>query len=360
MISGEDIYYIVAATVPLYVSMVLAYISLKWLKIFTPEQCAGINKFVAKFSIPLLSFNVISNANPYKMNMKLIFADFIQKILAAVVLAVISKFSSKGGLKWLITLFSLSTLPNTLILGIPVLKAMYGEESASLLAQVILLQSLIWYNLLLFLFELHAVKAAADIAPSVVTEGQEAPQDTEVKVEGEEESQTRSPRPRKVGKMFIFLTLGKKLITNPNTHATLVGLIWACIKYKLGLKLPQIISRSISLLADGGLGMALFSLGLFMASQPSIIACGIKMTFVGMVLRFIASPALILVPSLALGLKGNVFKLAIVQAALPQAIVPFVFAKEYNVHPEVLSTAVSFGMLIALPVALVYYLLLAL
>jgi hypothetical protein len=26
------------------------------------------------------------------------------------------------------------------------------------------------------------------------------------------------------------------------------------------------------------------------------------------------------------------------QAALPQGIVPFVFAKEYNVHPEILST----------------------
>jgi len=26
------------------------------------------------------------------------------------------------------------------------------------------------------------------------------------------------------------------------------------------------------------------------------------------------------------------------QAALPQGIVPFVFAKEYNVHPDILST----------------------
>lgn len=28
-----------------------------------------------------------------------------------------------------------------------------------------------------------------------------------------------------------------------------------------------------------------------------------------------------------------------IQAALPQGIVPFVFAKEYNVHPDILSTA---------------------
>jgi auxin efflux carrier family len=48
------------------------------------------------------------------------------------------------------------------------------------------------------------------------------------------------------------------------------------------------------------------------------------------------------------------------QAALPQGIVPFVFAKEYSVHPSILSTAVIFGMLIALPITLVYYILLGL
>ncbi|GFY96369.1 auxin efflux carrier family protein [Actinidia rufa] len=51
---------------------------------------------------------------------------------------------------------------------------------------------------------------------------------------------------------------------------------------------------------------------------------------------------------------------AIVQAALPQGIVPFVFAKEYNVHPAILSTGVIFGMLIALPITLVYYIVLGL
>ncbi|OMO69813.1 Auxin efflux carrier, partial [Corchorus capsularis] len=47
-------------------------------------------------------------------------------------------------------------------------------------------------------------------------------------------------------------------------------------------------------------------------------------------------------------------------AALPQGIVPFVFAKEYNVHPDILSTAVIFGMLIALPITILYYVLLGL
>lgn len=160
MISLANVYHVLAATVPLYVVMIVAYISVKWWKLFTPDQCSGINKFVAKYSIPLLSFQVISGNDPYKMNLKLIFADIMQKLLAFSVLTAITKVSSRGDLNSIITGISLSTLPNTLILGLPLLKAMYGEEAAKLLGQIVVLQSLVWYNLLLFLFEVSAVKAA--------------------------------------------------------------------------------------------------------------------------------------------------------------------------------------------------------
>ncbi|MBA0697514.1 hypothetical protein Goari_021053, partial [Gossypium aridum] len=354
MISLADVYHVIAATVPLYFAMILAYVSVKWWKLFTPEQCAGINKFVAKFSIPLLSFQVISENNPYKMNFKLILADFLQKLLAFLVLFGLTKLSSRGGLSSIITGLSLSTLPNTLILGIPLLRAMYGDKSATLLAQIVVLQSLIWYNLLLFLFELNATKAASEttVAVSQASGDEEAPEEAQGK-EGGEETQTRA---RKSKTMLIFLTVGKKLMANPNTHATILGLIWASIQFRWNIKFPAIVEKSIAILSSGGLGMAMFSLGLFMASRPSIIACGIRMATVAMIMKFIAGPALMAAASATFGLKGKLLRVAIVQAALPQGIVPFVFAKEYNVHPDILSTGVIFGMLIALPVALVYYL----
>ncbi|CAM9002682.1 unnamed protein product [Rhodiola kirilowii] len=62
--------------------------------------------------------------------------------------------------------------------------------------------------------------------------------------------------------------------------------------------------------------------------------------------------------SIAVGLHSTLLHIAIVPAALPQGIVPYLFAKEYNVHPQILSTGVIFGMLIALPITLVYYILL--
>ncbi|KAK8637454.1 hypothetical protein V6N13_064873 [Hibiscus sabdariffa] len=361
MISSADIYHIFTAIVPLYVAMILAYTSVKWWKLFTPEQCAGINKFVAKFAIPLLSFQVISDNNLYKMNVKIILADLIQKVLALIVLIAVVKLGSRGGLQSIITGFSLSTLPNTLIVGIPLLKAMYGDESGGLLAQIVVLQSILWYNLLLLIFELNAAKRTTGVTPTVEDigdrEAQEEPPDEAQEKEEEEEAQTK---PCKSKIMLIFLTVGKKLIANPNTHAAVLGLIWSSIRFRLHVKFPAIIEDSIAILAKGGLGMSMFSIGLFMASQASIIACGIRMTIVGIVLKFVVGPALMAASSAALGLRGRVLRVEIMQAALPPGVVPFVFTKEYNVYPDTLSTGVIFGMLIAVPVALIYYLILAL
>ncbi|PKI44193.1 hypothetical protein CRG98_035430 [Punica granatum] len=144
MITGTDFYHVMTAMVPLYVAMVLAYGSVKWWKIFTPDQCSGINRFVALFAVPLLSFHFISTNNPYKMNLRFIAADTLQKIIVLVVLFVWSKISKRGCLEWVITLFSVSTLPNTLVMGIPLLKGMYGEFSGSLMVQIVVLQCIIW------------------------------------------------------------------------------------------------------------------------------------------------------------------------------------------------------------------------
>ncbi|MFS7907684.1 putative membrane transport protein [Helianthus anomalus] len=97
-----------------------------------------------------------------------------------------------------------------------------------------------------------------------------------------------------------------------------------------------------------------------MASQPKLIACGNRLAAYGMVARFVAGPAVMAVASIAVGLRGTILQVSIVQASLPQGIVPFVFAREYNLHPDVLSTAVIFGMIISLPITMLYYILLGL
>ena len=158
MITWHDLYTVLTAVVPLYVAMILAYGSVQWWKIFSPDQCSGINRFVAIFAVPLLSFHFISTNDPYAMNFRFVAADTLQKIIMLVLLALWANLTKNGSLEWMITIFSLSTLPNTLVMGIPLLIAMYGTYAGSLMVQVVVLQCIIWYTLLLFLFEYRGAK----------------------------------------------------------------------------------------------------------------------------------------------------------------------------------------------------------
>ncbi|PNY17112.1 auxin efflux carrier component, partial [Trifolium pratense] len=137
---------------------------------------------------------------------------------------------------------------------------------------------------------------------------------------------------------LILIVVGRKLSRNPNTYSSLLGLLWSLISFKWNIEMPSLIKSSIKIISDAGLGMAMFSLGLFMALQPHIIACGTKRAAMGMGIRFLCGPLVMSLSSIAIGLRGKKLHTAIVQAALPQGIVPFVFAREYGLHPDILST----------------------
>ncbi|CAG7911227.1 unnamed protein product [Brassica rapa] len=318
MISWLDVYHVFSATVPLYVAMILGYLSAKHLNIFSLEQCAGINKFVAKFSVPLLSFQVISQNNPFKMSPRLILSDILQKIFAFVVLAVVLRFwhptGGRGGkLGWIITGLSVSVLPNTLILGIPILSAIDGDAAVNILVQIVVLQSLIWYNILLFLFEINAARKITSSGASIEHRGND---NEEADIEQEPKEEVAIVRTRSPGTGKILLKAWQKLIINPNTYAALFGLVWATLHFRLGWKLPEMIGKSVHMISDGGLGMAMFSLGLFMASQSSIIACGTKMAIITMVLKFVIGPALMVASAFSIRLRSTLFRVTVLQPLL--------------------------------------------
>ncbi|MCD9640343.1 putative auxin efflux carrier component 1c [Datura stramonium] len=163
--------------------------------------------------------------------------------------------------------------------------------------------------------------------------------------------------PASVMTRLILIMVWRKLIRNPNTYSSLIGLTWSLVSFKWNVQMPAIIAKSISILSDAGLGMAMFSLGMFVVCSWH---CHLESLPVGkqyifsMGVRFLTGPAVMAAASMQ---WDSVFAYCY---PLPQGIVPFVFAKEYGVHPDILSTGVIFGMLVALPITLVYYILLGL
>lgn len=59
-----------------------------------------------------------------------------------------------------------------------------------------------------------------------------------------------------------------------------------------------------------------------MASQASIVACGTRLALLAMFLKFIVGPAIMAAPSIAIGLKGVPFKIAVIQVINCYRVIP--------------------------------------
>ncbi|XVF56467.1 hypothetical protein PTKIN_Ptkin06aG0123200 [Pterospermum kingtungense] len=348
MIGWEDVYKVVVAMVPLYVALFLGYGSVKWWGIFTPEQCDAINRLVCYFTLPLFVIEFTSHVDPFDMNYRFIGADAISKLVIVVVLAFWAKCSSKGSYCWSITSFSLSTLTNALVVGVPLMKAMYGQTGVDLVVQSSVVQAIIWLTFLLFVLEFR--RSGVSIASATKDGGQQ-----EKDVEGHTDVARVSSSANRPSFWYLMKVVGVKLAMNPNSYACVIGLAWAFVANRWHFEMPNIVEGSILIMSKAGTGTAMFSMGTFMALQEKIIACGTSLTIFGMILRFIAGPAAMAIGAIAVGLHGDVLRIAIIQAALPQSITSFIFAKEYGMHAEVISTAVIFGAIVSLPVLVAYY-----
>ncbi|XP_019152658.1 PREDICTED: auxin efflux carrier component 5-like [Ipomoea nil] len=356
MIGWGDVYNVVVAVVPLYVALLLGYASVKWWRIFrTAEQCDAVTRFVSYFTLPLFTFEFTVHVDPYEMNYKFAAADAISKAIIVAVLAVWARFCTKGSFCWSITGFSLSTLTNGLVVGVPLIKAMYGPRAVDLVVQSSVIQAVVWLTLLLFVLELRQTKNnfnSAGEAAAVQNGGEDLEGNNRKAAAAVVESSDRAaPSFWRTSMKAVWY----KMAMNPNTYGCFGGIIWAFISKRWHFEMPILMEGSILILSKAGTGTAMFSMGLFMALQEKVVACGAGVTAIGMALKFIAGPAAMAVASIAVGLRGDILRVAIIQAALPQSITSFIFAVEYGLHANVLSTAVILGMIVSLPVLVGYY-----
>ncbi|XP_076956111.1 auxin efflux carrier component 5-like [Bidens hawaiensis] len=346
MIGLEDIYKVVAATVPLYVALLLGYGSVRWWHIFTHEQCDAINRFVCYFTLPLFTFNFTAHIDPLNMNYWFIGADAISKVIIVAVLAFWARFTSKGSCSWAITSFSLSTLTNSLVVGVPLVRAMYGQEYVNLVVQGSVIQAIVWLTGLLFVLE---CRRAAKIDCSVNA--------TEIKdLEGNMKSDVdQAVVTTKSSIVSLMKVVSLKLAMNPNSYSCVIGIVWATLSNRFNWPMPDMIEGSVLIMSKAGTGTAMFSMGLFMAKQEKLIACGTSLTILAIVFKFFAGPAAMAISCIAVGLHGDVLRVAIIQSAIPQSITSFIYAKEYGLHADVLSTAVVIGMIVSLPIMVGIY-----
>jgi auxin efflux carrier family len=244
MIGWGDVYRVVAAMAPLYFALGLGYGSVRWWKLFTPDQCEAVNRLVLYFAFPFFGFDFTARAGPFGAGAgyRFLAADAVAKLVVVLTIAgwatakALSPARRGGGpsYSWCITGFSLAALNNALLVGVPLLDAMYGKWARDIVVQLSVLQAVVWFPMMLVVFE--ARQAWMEMTPpppeGACEEGDQARPESGSDVDRPAAAGDGRKTATATGCAFwapLLRTVGLKLARNPNVYASLLGVAWSSV-----------------------------------------------------------------------------------------------------------------------------------
>lgn len=215
MIGWSDVYRVVVAMVPLYVPLFLGYASVKWLRMFNSQQFGTINQMTYNFILPLFIFESTTHLNPFKINYIFVAGDVISKSVVCFILFG-GAYAYDLSYGWCITCFDLFAINNSHIVGVVLMRAVYGSLGEELVIQSTILQLNIWVTVLLFMLEVRRTRRnSGTVAAFELSDMEESNAIQEV------DASEVTP-----SVWVLFKTvLGK--VANPICLACVAGLLWA-------------------------------------------------------------------------------------------------------------------------------------
>ena len=328
-----------------------------------------------QLAIPALVFRMIALNDMRQTDLRFVAADCVYKLFGAAVLGVpvvgerlLLRRRGGGrarlGAKEFMAAHVALTLPNTFILGVPILGAIYDPRQVEQYMSLLLVtQSCLQFPFIIGFLEYGGVQdeamgggaggaapeggrslpreiTAATCRPRSPTRrpaggGEELPEDGDVAPPPEEGAPaaevligvpsaagpSREPSlHRRVSMAFGLLpdparpvarapktpasTARKvlsKVLRNPIIWSAVLGAVYSVLAQNFSWGMPKVLDLTTSMLGNCTLGLALFNIGLFMFGKP-LLTCSWQQAVGGGVLRFVASPALALLAALTVGL----------------------------------------------------------
>ncbi len=285
---------------PLFVLLFLGNISVKvnWIN---KETLNALNKFIFRLPLPLLLFLGIYNMESINLgdSIKMILVVLVTLPLIAIIMSLIlnkTKLSNpKKGV-----LVQAWFRSNIMIFGVPVIQGMYGEKGLPLLSTMIL-------------FAVPLVNILAVIV-------------------------LESYRGNNINIFSLLLSV----IKNPLVDAALLGFIF----YLYKIKIPQLILSPLSSLSKTATPLAFIILGGTIEFES--IKKNIKLIMLGSLGKLIVTPLIIILISLALGLRGIYLGCIIASMASPVAVSSFTMAKEMEGDADLAAQIVIISTVLSL------------
>jgi predicted permease len=129
----------------------------------------------------------------------------------------------------------------------------------------------------------------------------------------------------------------------PMPYAALLGIV-----FNLGdVTIPAPFQRAITLLSDAANPCMLVVLGLQL-SRAKMIRGRIKPILLASSMRLVVAPLLVLIPVVVLGMTGLTRQVALVEAAMPTAVIAGVLATEFGSDSEFVTGTILVSTLLSI------------
>ena len=290
---------------PVFGLILIGYLAGRWG--YVSEAAAkGVPEFIFRIAMPVLLFRTIGHATLPDVPVLALFGSFFGAAAGTWLLAtlanryVLRRPAGDGAAIGIGSAFS-----NSVMLGIPLCLSHFGGGAAPIVAAIIAFDTAVFW-----------LAATLHLAT----------------VEGTERGSLQAA----LGQLLW------RLVTNPIILGCAAGLIWQA----LGLRLPEIADRMVSMLAQAAVPGALCALGLTLASYgiagqvPAVITIALLKVLVMPALAWVLVTQVFMLPPLASGV-------IMVLAAMPVGANAYLFAAAHDRGTAAVSGAIALSTLLS-------------
>jgi predicted permease len=281
-----------------------------WLKLLGEHRAEALSEFVFVVAIPMLVFRIVATADFAGISAWRLWLPFFSGFALTWVAGTLvvrrafgrdARAGLVGGLA--------AGYGNTTLIGIPLALAAYGGAGSVPMALIVAVQ----LPLMMAVVALLMVRA----------------EQLDGVVRGEVHAGT------------IIRSVAKNLVENPMVIALAAGALWR----GLGIPLSGLAGELVGRLADVASTLALFAMGMSLRHYGvrRHFAAGLALTF----LKLIVMPVLVMGLAHLVGLAPAVAKVAVVAAACPTGVTPFLVAGRFRTGEALASNAITLSTVLA-------------
>lgn len=290
------------ATIPVFLVMAAGY-CLKYTKLVTPDFVKSLNQFNYTLTLPILLFMDISTADFYSVwdSKYVLYCFFVTLICilaiygaAGLIFRLMASRSHVDNRPLLGEFVQASYRGSAAVLGIAFIENIYGT---SVIGPLMILGTVPLYNVM------------AVIILSFT-----------------------SPDNQGLGKAQLKKTL-LGILTNPIIISILLGLIFSLLR----IRLPYVINRSFSMIAQLATPLALLTLGAGFEGRKALAM--IKPTLIASCIKLMVQPAIFLMPAAMLGFRDEQLVALLIMLGAPTTVSCHIMAKNLH-HDGILTSSV--------------------